>query len=257
MEPQERFDLFLAYLESPKSLRFEEVDNIIKLLARYQPLYSDYLPEVSLPFLNLPYKRAWNVNADYEDWRIKSDQKLCMQLMKSLFYHAGLKASVKAKWKIIIIPDIEYFIMDLAYSKILNHAFPQTIYDHTLIDKKHAAEYMLANLNKVEAALPYFSSFELLTAIEINNFKNIIGKIIIKIKSRVDKINNDYKLTIMDDYKAFNIVSHLYLVLQKYASTLNKDPLCKRIEEVLKIFYPDNPRSFYSIKKHLQRHKFI
>jgi hypothetical protein len=244
MDPQERYNSFLAYLEAPDSLTPEQSREVETRIDEFQPYQSEYLPMVFPGGLH---------------WFYKEDRVMCVQIMKSLFFGGELKATSSKSstgWKTIKLQNPDYFILDLIYS-VKNNAdhLPGIIEISKVADNRSESIYAINKLKNIEIEL--LSMSNILNPVDIDKLKKSIVDIIDNIYSNSDILSRDYKRSIRKEYKQFSIIQHLYVIYKYYVPTLGKEALCKRIEETLSISFLHKNYNFSMIKKTLQRCNLI
>jgi hypothetical protein len=239
MNPQERFDSFLAYLEDSPSLTPEQKREIEGRIDKFRPYQSEYLPPVFPGGLH---------------WFYRKDRATCVRIIESLFLEGNLKASLNklsGGWKTLTIEHSDLFVLDLLYSykNNLNNLSGQII-ESRIIDKKFDSTYIINKLNKIKEDL-------ILLTREDNDVSKLIDnidEITIKIYDKNDVLNRELIRAIKKDNKV-NIIRHLGMIFKHYAFAIGSEVLCKRIYELLVVLYPGNNYNFNMIKKDLQRHK--
>lgn len=241
MDPQERLESFLAYLEDSPRLTTDQKREIEGRIDKFEPYQSEYLPSVFPGGLPCFYPE---------------DRVICIKIIKTLFYNGNLKASSNKfsnGWKTLTIENPDYFTLHLCYSYKNNiNKLSGKIIISKIIDKKFDSMCIFNKLNKIKDDL-------ILIAREDNNISKLIDsidEIKMKIYDKCDVLSKETIRAIKKENK-INVIRHLAMLFKRYAIEIRSDVLCKRIEELLITLYPDNNYNFDQIKKDLQRYNLL
>lgn len=240
MDPQARFDSFLAYLEDSPNLTPEQKREIEGRIDKFEPYQSEYLPMVFPGGLH---------------WFYIEDRVTCVKIIDKLFHEGELKASSGSRWKTLKIENPDFFVLDLLYS-YKNNINNLSGYkrESVIMDKKSINICIFNKLNKIKDEL-------ILLARDDNDVSKLIDhvdEVKMKIYDKCDVLSNETIRAIKKEYK-INIIRHLGMVFKHYVLEIGNDVICKRIEELLLRLYPDKKPAynFEMIKKDLQRHQLL
>jgi hypothetical protein len=241
MDPQERFNSFLAYLEDSASLSPDQKREIENRIDEFRPYQSAYLPVLfpgGLHFLNV------------------EDRGICGSIIKKLFHKGNLRGSRSGVGKTFKIENPDLFILDLVFSfKNNKNNLPGQIIIGKVIDKRSDSGYIINKLKEIKDDLILLIRNDN----NIDKLINSVDQIIVEIYDKSDNCNKETMLAIKKDYKGYSIIRHLAMVFRNYAFGIGSNVLCERIQELLVILYPDTEKkyNFEMVKKDLQRHNLL
>jgi hypothetical protein len=240
MDPQERIESFLTYLEDSPSLTPEQKREIEGRIEQFRPYQSEYLPPVFPGGLH---------------WFYFEDRVTCVKIIDILFFEGELRASSGSRWETLRIENPDLFVLDLLYSykNNINNLSGQIIISK-VTDKESDGTYIINKLNKIKDELKLFIRDDN----DVSKLIDNIDEIAIKIYDKSDILSKELQRTIKKDNK-LHIIRHLATVFRYYAFEIGNDVICKRIEELLVMLYPDKKPAynFNMIKKDLQRHNLL
>jgi hypothetical protein len=257
MDPQERFNLFLNYLENPTSLSIVDRRGIFDRLTQAPQLFPGYpflWPirfAVEQEFAQGPL-RLVAFAGEFNPEELDDNRADCVRIMQSGIFRKGeLRASVRAETPKTCPLELEGFVRDLAgvFKSAWVHR-AENLISCNLEGRKQDANDYVSTLEKALTSLHCVRNTRLAPIQKVEPIINGILDLLWDIKKNRHVLPKGLSESLTQQAKFFKLTMALAFILTSHVN-IRKDPLAQRISELLTAF--NYSASFYSTKKALQR----
>jgi hypothetical protein len=257
MDPQERFNLFLKYLENPASLSSADRRGIFDRLTQAPQVFP------SDPFLEWPIRFAVEQEfargplqvfsgGEFNPTELDDNRGWCIRVMQSgIFSNGALRASVRRLTPKTCVIHIESFVRDLA--GVFKAAWvmrAENLIHINLEGRQQDAKQHISTIEKALTSLSCVRNTRLAPVQKVNPLIDGLIDLMWTIKKNRHELPKRLSESLNQQAKFIKLNTALAFIFRRNVN-LKKDPLAQRISELLKTF--NYSASFYSTKKALQR----
>jgi hypothetical protein len=264
VDSQERFNLFLSYLQDPTSLSPEDRRGIYDRLSLAPQIYDRPLPaQIAFPHfpLRLSVEQEFSqgplrvyCGGEFNPDQLIENHSWCIRVMQSGIFRQGqVRARVNNNSRqTLTVLHLEGFIRDLAACLQSARIFgiENIVRSNEQIRKAEAKNY----IKELDRAIANLFAIGAERLAQKQKIMPIVDKLIdIKwdIKRNRHHLSNGFIEGLKKDSNTYNIPITLAFIFQLHMENIKRDPLSERIKELMTYF--DYQVNSAGIKKALQR----